>query len=259
MASLAELESVLRRAFRLKSPENIHEANVVLSSFLNAFPGQSAGLDSVLQECYYDKKVVVDKPTLELFIYCLSAIKDHLQPTAISQIWWDLVLRPALRKEHMSAAYTKRARELVVRGLGAEPGSGAFRERLLQIYLGDLPNPISSEDAVETVGLEEEDKEARTRWKDSLTELLLEDGVEHPEVRDVLHFRIHGLLNEPASTSSPPLTTSSQTHSNACLSHFFFPLLRDKQNSLRRHLLIARSCKLSYVHFTSTTRRPLLP
>jgi len=183
MASLNELESVLRRAFRLKSLETTQEAHVVLSSFLDASPGQSATLDSVLQECYYDKRVVVDKPTLELFVHCLHAIKDHLQPTSISQIWWDLVLRPALRKEHMSAAYTRRARELVVRGLGVEPGSGAFRERLLQIYLGDLPNPISSEDAVETVGLEEEDKEARTRWKDSLTELLLEDGVQHPEVR----------------------------------------------------------------------------
>lgn len=195
MVSLGELESVLRRAFRLKTPENIHEANTVLASFLNACPDQSAALDSVLQECYHDKKVVVDKPTLELFIHCLSAIKDHLQPTAISQIWWDLVLRPALRKEPMSAAHTRRARELVVRGLGAEPGSGAFRERLLQIYLGDLPNPISSEDAVETVGLEEEDKEARTRWKDSLMGLLLEDGVEHPEVRDLLRFCIGVSLN----------------------------------------------------------------
>jgi len=253
--SLSKLESVLRRAFRLKSPENIHEANIALFSFLSAFPGQSPALDSVLQECYHDKKVAIDKPTLELFIHCLSAIKDHLQPTAISQIWWDLVLRPALRKEHMSAAYTKRARELVVRGLGAEPGSGAFRERLLQIYLGDLPNPISSEDAVETVGLEEEDKEARTRWKDSLTGLLLEDGVKHPEVRDVLCFCIRVSLRELASTCSPPLTTSSQTHSNACLSRIFFPLLRDRQTSLLRHLPIAGSCRPSYSHFTSTIRR----
>lgn len=185
MASLSELEGVLRRAFRLKSSENIQEAHLVLSSFLDASPGQSASLDSVLQECYHDKKAELDKSSLELFIHCLYAIKDHLQPTAISQIWWDLVLRPTLRKEPMSAAYTRHARELVIRGLGAEPGSGAFRERLLQYYLGDLPNPILREDAVETVGLEEEDKEARTRWKDSLTELLLEDGVEHPEVRVV--------------------------------------------------------------------------
>lgn len=197
MASLNELESVLRRAFRLESPENVHEAHVGLSFFLDASPGQSDTLDSVLQECYHDKRVVVDRPTLELFVHCLYAIKDHLQPTSISQIWWDLVLRPALRKEHMSAAYTRRARELVVRGLGAEPGSGAFRERLLQVYLGDLPNPISTEDAVETVGLEEEEKEARNRWKDSMTELLLEDGVEHPEVRDVLLFSIRVSPNVP--------------------------------------------------------------
>jgi hypothetical protein len=186
MAGLGELESVLHGAFRLKSPESIQEAHVVLSSFLEASPAEVAKLNSVLQECYHDKKVAIDKSTLELFTHCLYAIKDHLQPAAISQIWWDLVLQPALKKEHMSTTYTKRARELVVRGLGAEPGSGAFRGRLLQIYLGDLPNPISSEDAVETVGLKEEDKEARTRWKDNLTELLLEDGVGHPEVRDVL-------------------------------------------------------------------------
>ena len=209
MVSLGELESVLRRAFRLKTPENIQEANIVLASFLNTCPGQSAALDSVLQECYHDKQVVVDRPALELFIHCLSAIKDHLQPTSISQIWWDLVLRPALRKEPMSAAHTRRARELVVRGLGEEPGSGAFRERLLQIYLGDLPNPISSEDAVETVGLEEEDKEARSRWKDSLMGLLLEDGVEHPEVGDVLRFCVPVSLKGPCSTCSPPSTTSS--------------------------------------------------
>ena len=208
MVSLSELESVLRRAFRLKSPENVHEAHVVLSFFLNASPGQSAALDSVLQECYHDKKVAVDKHTLELFVHCLYAIKDHLRPTSISQIWWDLVLRPALRKEHMSAAYTRRARELVVRGLGAEPGSGAFRERLLQVYLGDLPNPVSSEDAVETVGLEEEEKEARSRWKDSMTELLLEDGIEHPEVCDVLLVCIRVPLNGPTSTCFLPSTTS---------------------------------------------------
>ena len=250
MVSLVELESVLRRAFRLKSPEYIYEANTVLASFLDACPGQSVALDSVLQECYHDRKVVVDKPALELFIHCLSAIKDHLQPTAISQIWWDLVLRPALRKEHMSATHTRRARELVVRGLGVEPGSGPFRERLLQIYLGDLPNPISSEDAVETVGLEEEDKEARARWKDSLMGLLLEDGAEHPEVCDVLRFCARVSLKSPTSTCSPPLTPSSQTHSIACLSHFFFPRLRDRQTSLLKHLPIARCCRLSYVRFT---------
>jgi len=109
----------------------------------------------------------------------------------------------------MSAAYTRRARELVVRGLGAEPGSGAFRERLLQVYLGALPNPVSSKDAVETVGLEEEDKEARSRWKDGMMELLLEDGVEHPEVRDVLLFCIRVSLNGPTSTCSLPSTTNS--------------------------------------------------
>jgi hypothetical protein len=128
-----------------------------------------------------------------LFTNSLYAIKNHLKPTAISQIWWDLVLWLTLRKEPMSTVYTRRARELVIRGLGVQPGSGAFRERLLHTYLGDLPNPISNKGAVETVGLEEEDKEARTRWKDSLTELLLEDGVEHPEVRDVLLccIRVH--------------------------------------------------------------------
>ncbi|TFK43005.1 hypothetical protein BDQ12DRAFT_645012 [Crucibulum laeve] len=142
-------------------------------------------LEEELQSIHHE---VVDYSSLyqiEIFL----AVLYHLGPvlSCISVIsWFDLVLRPALREPKLPTAAVNYAKELIISALQKKQEVytdqvGHFRRRLLELYLHDAFNEGSENDILEWAGLEEEQREKRTRWKMNLEDILVKYGSECPE------------------------------------------------------------------------------
>jgi hypothetical protein len=125
----------------------------------------------------------------EVFLAVLYHLSPVLPSISVISSWFDLVLRPALREPKLPTVAVNHAKELIISALQKTDENypekvGEFRRRLLDLYLLDAFNAGSGNDVLEWAGLDEEQREKRTRWKSNLEDILLRFGTERPQVSD---------------------------------------------------------------------------
>jgi hypothetical protein len=123
----------------------------------------------------------------ETFLAVLHHLRTLLSSSSIISIWFDLVLRPALREPKLPTTAIKHARELIVSALNRPDQSNPdkvpeFRRRLLDLYLLDAFNDSSGDDVLEWAQLDLAERERRIHWKQNLEQILLAFGAERPHV-----------------------------------------------------------------------------
>ena len=144
-------------------------------------------LEDDLQAIHHE---VVDHSSLhqtETFLAVLHHLSALLSSSSIISIWFDLVLRPALREPKLRTTAIKHAKDLIVSAL-KRPDQGnpdkvpEFRRRLLDLYLLDAFNDSSGDDVLEWAQLDLAEREGRIHWKQNLEDILLTFGTERPHV-----------------------------------------------------------------------------
>jgi len=175
--SLREVEHSIRTALFDRSPEKDAVALDAVHTFVSQKPAAIPELENTLQEIY-DTMLSIN--SLDLFVEILYIMRDHLTVESIGRIWWDLVLQPALRRDHMSRHSIKHA--ISVTMVVLQEGETAFRRRLVQLYILSVPSLNSVEEAIDNVSMNVEEKAQMSRWKSSLTDILTEDAIKHPMV-----------------------------------------------------------------------------
>ena len=188
--SAREVEQWLVSA--MSFPEESEEALEKLNIFVSQKPAEVGQLEGWLLEQYHSSSLVTP---LELFVEILFEMRDHLSPESISKTWWDLVLRPALRREQLSRKARREAIQVAM--IGLKEGEAGFRRRLLQLFVLGVPSHNSVEDAIETAHMNMDERVQMSQWKDSLADILTNDAISNPTVRSTLH--------QPSQNSSQPL------------------------------------------------------
>ncbi|CAG7847255.1 SubName: Full=Uncharacterized protein {ECO:0000313/EMBL:CCA69400.1} [Serendipita indica DSM 11827] len=160
----------------ISSPEERQEALERLTTFVSQRPAEVAQLETWLLGQYNSNSLVTP---LEFFVEILFAIRDHLNSESISRTWWDLVLRPALRREQLSRKARHEAIQMVM--IGLKEGGTGFRRRLLQLSVLGVPSHDSVEDAIETAHMNTDERAQMSQWRDSLVEILTNDAISNPQ------------------------------------------------------------------------------
>lgn len=138
-------------------------------------------LDDELQVIHHD---LVDHSSFshtEIFLAVLHHLRPILSSTSIISIWFDLVLRPALREPKLPTGAVNHAKELIVYALEGTQNLdkvSEFRRRLLDLYLLDA----SGDDVLEWADLDQEQRDRRMHWKMNLEDILVKFGLERPVV-----------------------------------------------------------------------------
>jgi hypothetical protein len=176
--ALRDVEQALRVAIATRTPENDAVAFQKLQNLVSQRPAEVTQLEPRLQTIYNSSTSIAP---LDLFVETLYIIREYLTAESIIRIWWDLVLRPALRRAHMPRSVICHAIEVVMVGLSE--GETAFRRILVGLFILGVPSLNSVEEAIESVSMSDEEKTQATRWKESLIEILTEDAERHPKVR----------------------------------------------------------------------------
>jgi hypothetical protein len=132
-------------------------------------------------------------------------MRDHLTVESIGRVWWDLVLQPALRREHMSRLCIKHA--ISVTMVVLHEGESAFRRRLVQLFILGVPSLNNADEAIDNVSMNAEERAQMSRWKSSLIDILTEDSTKHPTVRaaeihETKHSQICSFSLKKSTTSS---------------------------------------------------------
>jgi hypothetical protein len=183
-------------------------------------------LEDDLQAIHKD---AVDHTSLyqtQVFLAVLFHLGPVLTSTSIISIWFDLVLRPALREPRLPTPAVNHAKELVISALqrGDETHLekvGEFRRRLLDLYLLDAYNEGSGDDVLEWAELNHPQRETITRWKSNLEDVLLKFGAERPQVSALwdllgrLGYRWEcraGLTNRDTCTLPHAVLSNSAAH-----------------------------------------------
>lgn len=148
-----------------------------LQAFVSKKPDEVPGLEARLQALYHGKVA-----PLSTFIEFLFVIRQHLSPETVNKVWWELVLKPALKREPLTTSTTRHAIEIALIGLQTTANSHAFRLRLLSLYIHGVPNPASTEEALDTAAMNKVERSQLVRWKAALIDILLSDCVSHPTV-----------------------------------------------------------------------------
>lgn len=136
-------------------------------------------LDDELQAIHHD---LVDHDSLcqtEIFLAVLHHLRPILSSASIIAIWFDFVLRPALREPKLPTAAINHAKELIICALEGTQNLdkvGEFRRRLLDLYLLDA----SGDNVLEWAELNQEQRDVRMHWKSNLEDLLIKFGLERP-------------------------------------------------------------------------------
>jgi hypothetical protein len=198
---LREVEHFIKSAISCRSPENDAAALGAVHAFVSQKPADVPELESTLREIY---ETMMTIGSLDLFVEILYIIRDHLTVESIGRVWWDLVLQPALRREHMSRSCIKHA--IGVTMVVLHEGESAFRRRLVQLYILGVPSLNSADEAIDNVSMNAEERAQMSRWKSSLIDILTEDATKHPTVRS---SSMSGSTNsQMCSFSSRKSTTS---------------------------------------------------
>jgi len=148
---------------------------------------QVTQFEQVLQTIHDEVADYASLQQTETFLAILYHLGPVLPLTSIVS-WFDLVLRPALREPKLATQAVNHAKELIISALQKTHEAhaekvGDFRRRLLEYYLLDAYNEGSGDDVLEWAGLNEEERQKRTQWKENLESILLKFGNERPEVR----------------------------------------------------------------------------
>lgn len=162
----------------------------------------------------------------------LLTILHHLCPlisaTSIISIWFDLLLRPALREPRLPTSGVGYAKELILAALEKGDDDNAdklrdFRRRLMDLYLLDAYNESSGDDALEWAGLDQGQRDRKAHWKANLQGVLVMFGLKCPRdlMSEIFHcfatpssrLQLLILLNSYSSDPSfPPLSPILAEH-----------------------------------------------
>lgn len=184
--SLREVEQALKATISSRTPENDSIAFQKLQSLVSQRPAEVTQLEPRLQIIYNSKPSITP---LDLFVEVLYIIREHLTPESIIRTWWDLVLRPALRRAHMPRLIIRHAIEVVMVGLSE--GETGFRRLLLGSFILGVPSINSVEEAIESVAMSEDEKSQIVRWKEGLIDILTEDVERHPKAGTVVLIMLY--------------------------------------------------------------------
>ena len=144
-------------------------------------------LEEELQTIHRDAVDHDSREQTEIFLAVLCRLIPVISSTSLISTWFDLVLRPALRDPKLSATGISSVKELVIVGLvkvdeNYPAKQGEFRRHLLDLYLLDAYNEGSGDDVLEWAELSEEQRERRRLWKSNLEDIMVQFGLEQPEV-----------------------------------------------------------------------------
>ena len=144
-------------------------------------------LEEELQTIHRDAVDHDSREQTEIFLAVLCRLIPVISSTSLISTWFDLVLRPALRDPKLSATRISSVKELVIVGLvkvdeNYPAKQGEFRRHLLDLYLLDAYNEGSGDDVLEWAELSEEQRERRRLWKSNLEDIMVQFGLEQPEV-----------------------------------------------------------------------------
>ena len=144
-------------------------------------------LEEELQTIHRDAVDHDSREQTEIFLAVLCRLIPVISSTSLISTWFDLVLRPALRDPKLSATGISSVKELVIVGLvkvdeNYPAKQGEFRRHLLDLYLLDAYNEVSGDDVLEWAELSEEQRERRRLWKSNLEDIMVQFGLEQPEV-----------------------------------------------------------------------------
>jgi hypothetical protein len=129
----------------------------------------------------------------ETFLAVLYHLRTLLSSSSIISIWFDLVLRYALREAKLPMTAVVHAKELIISALkGPDQNSPEkvleFRRQLLDLYLLNTFNEGSTGDILEWAELDQSQREKKTCWKQNLENILLQFGMERPYVSGCSRF-----------------------------------------------------------------------
>ncbi|KAG7452630.1 uncharacterized protein BT62DRAFT_880086 [Guyanagaster necrorhizus] len=182
----------------------------------------SADIEEELQSIHRDVADHSSSRQAEGFLAVLYHLRPLLSSASVILLWFDLILRPALREPKLSTNAIDNATDLIVSSLRNEDNahqqkSDDFRRRIVDYYLLDAFNEGSGEDIISWAELDESEKDRRKYWKANLENILLKYGTQCPEelmtelhaqfVNPSLRLQILILLN--LFTSSPGFRNSA--------------------------------------------------
>ncbi|KAG9103706.1 hypothetical protein FRC06_008700 [Ceratobasidium sp. 370] len=176
-------------------------------------------LDNGLLDVYGDAVNHSDVSHIGAFVGVLYALRMVLSSAAIIS-WFDSLLRRALREPKLTPGVIAQAKELVLMPLydDGEAKAELLRRRLVQLYV--LEAPLESDNTVEEMEQEADERARMAVWKNNLEDLLVSDGLTRPKVdQSATQFSIGVTslimllpalaVNAPARLNSclPPLAT----------------------------------------------------
>jgi hypothetical protein len=182
------------------SPSTLENTFSLVDLFITELNGSEEDerlkiLEGDLQTIYGDIVVRSDgSQQTELFLAVLNRLSPLLSSSSIISEWFDVCLRPALRNPLLSPRATQHAKDLVIaalHNLAAQYSKlvSDFRRRLLDLYLRDVHNDGSGEDALEWAEMDQKERDVKTVWKTNLEEIIIRHGSERPAV-SVFFFSI---------------------------------------------------------------------
>ncbi|KAF9053545.1 hypothetical protein BDZ89DRAFT_1056142 [Hymenopellis radicata] len=147
-----------------------------LVAFIDTFaqtvcPDVAPDIEEELQTIHRDVGHDLSSRETEIFLAVLYHLRTLLPTASVITLWFDLVLRPALRQPDLPIPALDQASDLVP----------AFRRRLVDLYLWDAFNDGSGDDVIARAELDKVDREKKERWKVNLENVLLKHGIKQPE------------------------------------------------------------------------------
>lgn len=195
LASMSSATPTLFRRIRAALEEKISLAELATfaDEFAQAADDEAAvEIEEELQAIHRDVGHDLSPRETQVFLAVLYHLRAVLPTASVITLWFDLILRPALREPNLPLPATEHASDLVVLALEPDVDDGAeqqesmvsaFRRRLVDLYLLDAFNDASGDDVIAKAELDKVDREKRDRWKSNLENLLLKHGIKHPEAR----------------------------------------------------------------------------
>ncbi|KAG8685131.1 hypothetical protein FRC09_014943, partial [Ceratobasidium sp. 395] len=176
----------IRASFLAPPPPSLSDLlpliDVYISDTANAFDDTKATeLDNGLLDIYGDAVNHSDVSHIGAFVGVLYALRMVLSSAAIIS-WFDSLLRRALREPNLAPGAIAQAKELVLMPLydEGEVKAGLLRRRLVQLYV--LEAPLESDNTVEQMEQEANERTKMTVWKNNLEDLLVSDGLTRPKL-----------------------------------------------------------------------------
>ncbi|KAK0240261.1 hypothetical protein EDD85DRAFT_927358 [Armillaria nabsnona] len=205
----------------------------------------SADIEEELQTIHRDVADHSSPRQAEGFLAILYHLRPLLSSASVILLWFDLILRPALREPKLSTNAIDNATDLIVSALRNEDNthqqkSDDFRQRIVDYYLLDAFNEGSGDDMILWAELDKSEKERQKCWKTNLENILLKFGTQCPEE---LMTELHGQFVNPSARLQILILLNLFTSS---------PGFRDSASILATHPLTA-SVMTSLLIDNSTT------